>query len=86
MDDVRPVSEIQEAHDLLNAIAHDQIPNVYNDEKAMVFFRAYAGCLCWILQHDDGDKFDGLLNDIRRRLVPFGMVYPLFRRKKSYVH
>ena len=55
---LRDWQEVQRAHDLLNALLHDEIPDtdVMGDENRDIWF-AVMGTICWVLGHSNGSLF-----------------------------
>lgn len=71
---VRSGQEVQEAHDLLNAIVKKEIPDVW-DEGKIGDFKALLiahDLLCWMLHHDHNLTFQIKLARMKRRLNEMG--------------
>ena len=59
---MRPLAEIQAAHDRLLAIILGEIPNPFRDgehgrERMIAMMKQATGVLCWVLNHDHDGSF-----------------------------
>ena len=67
----RPVIEIIKAHDILDAILHDDLPlNMTKHQKED--FTQMKVLLCWVLQHDGQRWFADNLARLQKELEKYG--------------
>ena len=64
--------EVVEAHDLIDAIAKGEIPEVQFEPDIMFTMNCVRSVLCWILGHDTGREFQDNLDRYKKAVKDAG--------------